>query len=181
MVNIGTLGLGDGTWQVDKLMAFGDWNGDQSLDVITTNSDRTVVQIHLWDHKTYKYKQGYNLTFPDTSTTTSPIESIVPIDFNQDGKLDLVVFTRVTEDTGGGWWGSKEEKLKGMIYLGGGEGGAPLMEGIPIDGLSSQQPLVLDAFGSLRPDLLAMDDGQGGKGAKSQLKLWKNQGPGFEM
>lgn len=116
-----------------------------------------------------KFRSAYNLTL-DAS-----IESIVPIDFNLDGKLDLIVFTKTREEKGS-WWGSKKESsLRGWVYLGGGVGGAPQNEPLAIDHLL-QQPLVLDAYGSLRPDLLAVSDvdSETGQQAISAVKLWRN-------
>lgn len=63
-----------------------------------------------------QYRPSYNVS------TSEPIASVVPLDFNLDGHLDVLVWTQdQVED--GGWWGTKRTILSGEIYLGGGENG----------------------------------------------------------
>lgn len=105
------------------------------LDVFSLSSDRRNLQIYLWSHskstvipirlfadvlvsmiEQSKYRPSYNVS------TSEPIASVVPLDFNLDGHLDVLVWTQdQVED--GGWWGTKRTILNGEIYLGGGENG----------------------------------------------------------
>ncbi|KAJ9119554.1 hypothetical protein QFC22_003263 [Naganishia vaughanmartiniae] len=111
LITIGGLGLEavSGT-----LAAFGDWNGDQSTDVFTLSSDKRTMQIYLWNHKQAKFRPSHNIT------TEKPIESVVPLDFNLDGHLDVIILTQ-DEVEDGGWWGTKRGILNAKVYLGGGE------------------------------------------------------------
>lgn len=105
------------------------------LDVFSLRSDRKNLQIYLWSHskstvitirsfadvpvsmiEQSQYRPSYNVS------TSEPIASVVPLDFNLDGHLDVLVWTQdQVED--GGWWGTKRTILSGEIYLGGGENG----------------------------------------------------------
>lgn len=116
-----------------------------------------------------RFRSAYNLTLE------ASIESIIPVDFNLDGKLDLVIFTKAVQD--GGWWGAKKESLRGWVYFGGGVGGAPRNEPLAIDHML-QQPLVFDADGTMRPDMLAVSDvdAETGQQAASAVKVWRNRG-----
>ncbi|KAJ9112839.1 hypothetical protein QFC20_002167 [Naganishia adeliensis] len=165
LVNVGALGL-EGV--SGTIAAFGDWNGDQSTDIFALSSDKRTLQIHLWNHKKAKYRSGFNLT------TDDPIESVIPLDFNLDGHLDVLVWTQdQVED--GGWWGTKRTILNGKIYLGGGEKGGFQTDPISVDSITTVQPTIIDSTGRLRPDYLASPSGS----KASKLQLFQNTLAGF--
>jgi len=47
LVSAGSLGLdaGDG-----RVIAFGDFNGDHFMDIVTLASDQQTISIYLWNH-----------------------------------------------------------------------------------------------------------------------------------
>lgn len=120
------------------------------------------------------------------------VASVVPGDFNYDGKLDLLVLSEAESDD---WW-SKSAALKMEVYLQDPETGklgqspssihsidtlilGPLLSAastpLAVGDSALTQPLVVDATGDLRPDLLGFSTEDEGK--TSSFKLWKN-GPG---
>lgn len=141
-----------------------------------------------------KYRPSYNIS------TAEPIANAVPLDFNLDGHLDVLVLTQdQVED--GGWWGTKRTILNGEIYLGGGENGGfrksfpcgqrcadatdthifsfPIVEAktISIDPITTLQPTIIDSTGRLRPDFLALSSES--RAQSSKLQLFANSLSGF--
>jgi integrin alpha FG-GAP repeat containing protein 1 len=103
------LGLED----AGRIIAFGDFDGDQllvdfhplchikanedssSLDVITLaepadpSSDQTILQLYTWSHSNFQFSKNATIQSPNSR----PIVNVVPGDFTHDGKLDLLLMT----------------------------------------------------------------------------------------
>ncbi|KAL7421858.1 hypothetical protein Q5752_003629 [Cryptotrichosporon argae] len=160
LINAGPLGLAD---VKGRVVAVGDWNGDQNLDVFTLSDDGKTIQLHLWDRGAFAYEPSHSLVL------SSKVTNVVPGDFNHDGHLDLLVMS--AQD--GGWWGGgSSERMNMQVYLGGTEGFAadPWL----LNPSTLSQPIVFDANGSLKPSLLGFDTSD-----DSQLRTWLNSGTGF--
>ncbi|CED84767.1 Predicted membrane protein [Phaffia rhodozyma] len=162
LVLAGDLGLGrlDG-----KVVALGDWDGDQSLDVFTLTNDQKEIHVWLWDHVNFKYTKA-----KPTISTKNKVRNVVPGDFNHDGRLDLLVLSEIDD---GGWWNEiKELSVDLYIQQESGEFDSP----VSLDRSTLVQPTILDSTGNLRPDLLGLMSEKNGQ--QSSLKLWQNDGHG---
>ncbi|OWT41807.1 hypothetical protein C362_00168 [Cryptococcus neoformans Bt1] len=165
-INAGSLGLSklDG-----RVAAVGDWNGDSKLDLFTLSGEAKTVQIHLWNGDKYKYIPSHTLSLSER------IINVIPGDYNHDGHLDLLLMYDKSE--GGGWWGSKAERLGMGVYLGGGPDGGFQEESWTLPLSVPSQPMIYDADGSLRPSLLGYQPTETGEDVVS----WRNNGTGFTL
>lgn len=128
-VDAQALGLDD----VGRIVAFGDFNGDQlsvlypsltsavtltlhipcSLDVVTlaastsSTSDQSLLHIYTWSHSDFQFYKNSTIQSPNSN----PIVNVVPADFTHDGKLDLLVMT------------SAGRKLEMFLFVGDGAKG----------------------------------------------------------
>ncbi|KLO15303.1 hypothetical protein SCHPADRAFT_914476 [Schizopora paradoxa] len=148
LLDAGSLGLSE-----DRVIAFGDFNGDQFTDVATLSSDGHTLTIHLWDHESFVFKEKTSLTRPEV------VQNVVPGDFTFDGTLDLLVMGT------GGFPG--ESSLAMSLYIGI-PGGIfnPNAETVPSS--NGAQPIPLDANGDLKIDLLGITLNTG------ILSIWRN-------
>ncbi|ORX36662.1 hypothetical protein BD324DRAFT_626704 [Kockovaella imperatae] len=165
-VNAGALGLDK---VQGRVVAVGDWNGDQKLDLFTLSSDQSSVNVHIWDDDAFEYK------LVRTLSTSRKIGNIVPNDFNRDGHLDLLVMYGEDE---GGWWSSASEKIAMEVYLADGKGGFNTQPWTMPDS-SGSQPMIFDADGSLRPSLLGRLSQS--RGEVNPITAWLNSGTGMSL
>ncbi|KAG8786607.1 hypothetical protein FRC20_011034 [Serendipita sp. 405] len=161
-VDAQTLGLDD----AGRIVAFGDFDGDQFLDVVvlpaptSSNSDQSLLHIYTWSHSDFQFFKNSTIQSPDSN----PIINVVPADFTHDGKLDLLVMT------------SAESKLNMWLLVGDSIRGfeaAPVS--VPPSTLS--QPIPLDYDGNLRLDMIGnipQSSVSPNPGETGTLKLWKN-------
>jgi hypothetical protein len=49
-------------------------------------------------------------------SSPKPVENVIPADFNQDGRLDLVLLS-VSDDTDQGWWAHRGDDLVATLHL----------------------------------------------------------------
>jgi hypothetical protein len=56
------------------------------------------------------YQLAHELSSP------KPVENVIPADFNQDGRLDLVLLT-VNDGTDQGWWAHGDDDLVAMLHI----------------------------------------------------------------
>ncbi|KAF9551253.1 hypothetical protein CPC08DRAFT_316251 [Agrocybe pediades] len=150
LIDAGSLGLkGDG-----RIVAFGDFNGDQLLDVLLLGSDQQTFTTHLWNHESFRYVES------DTFKHPQKVYNVVPGDFTHSGKLDLLVMSQ-----------SQKNNLLDLT----------LYPSIPGDEFDSNnplklppstlpQPIPIDVDGDLKIDLLGITP----KGSDSILQVWKN-------
>ncbi|KAG8833578.1 hypothetical protein FRC17_010402 [Serendipita sp. 399] len=176
-VDAQTLGLDD----AGRVVAFGDFDGDQFLDVVvlpaptSPTSDQSLLHIYTWSHSDFQFFKNATIQSPDSN----PIVNVVPADFTHDGKLDLLLMT------------STGSRLNMWLFVGDSANGfgaaahsytttllTPNIEAAPVSIPAStlSQPTPLDFDGNLRLDMIGNvprpstatpeDDGK--------LQLWKN-------
>ncbi|EJD06255.1 uncharacterized protein FOMMEDRAFT_139451, partial [Fomitiporia mediterranea MF3/22] len=147
LLEAGSLALGND----ERAIAFGDFNGDQFLDIVTLDSGARKVTVHIWDHQSFIFRDAASFTHSEQ------IYNVVPGDFTHDGTLDLLVMSR----------GSSPSEIKMALYVGSPGRG---FESSPISVPSSNaaQPIPLDANGDLSIDLLGIRPGS------SSLSIWNN-------
>ncbi|CCA72398.1 hypothetical protein PIIN_06332 [Serendipita indica DSM 11827] len=156
------LGLDD----AGRIVAFGDFDGDQFLDVVTLpasnsqTSDQSMLQIYTWSHSDFKFYKNSTIESPDSN----PIVNVVSGDFTHDGKLDLLLMTNA---------GSK---LAMWLYVGDSyRGFEPVPVSIPPSTLS--QPIPFDFNGNLRLDMIGNVPHSRSTpipGEETSLILWRN-------
>ncbi|KAK4058838.1 hypothetical protein OIO90_000284 [Microbotryomycetes sp. JL221] len=144
LIDTGSLGLpNDGL-----VAAFGDFNGDQLMDVFYLSSDQRTLTVYTWDRSSYSYK-----VHPQAQVRTKSdffIVNVVPGDFDYDGRLDVLL---MGSKNPGGWWGS-DETLDMQVLLQLDNGTLSHQHELPSTNLA--QPMVFDADGDMRTDMLAM-------------------------
>ncbi|KAF8558491.1 hypothetical protein OG21DRAFT_1405058 [Imleria badia] len=149
LMEAGSMGLNDG----DRIVAFGDFNGDQFLDVLTLDSTQHVLSVYIWDHNAFHFEKSSQLRH------TTPIYNVIPGDFTLDGKLDILVMSANSATT-----------LNMALYKGNHDG---TFQSTPISSPTSAlpQPIPVDLDGDMKIDLLGMIPSSQGS---SSLKAWRN-------
>ncbi|KAF8263408.1 hypothetical protein EI94DRAFT_1740946 [Lactarius quietus] len=146
LIGAGSLGLDDGDGRV---IAFGDFNGDHFMDVLTLASDQHTLSVYLWSH-------SIQLFLPSLCFFRHPerIYNVVPGDYTHDGRLDLLVMSQ-----------SASPRLSLTIYP---AMPAEDMNPIELPPSTLAQPIPFDSDGQMRIDLLGLQPGV------AQLSIWKN-------
>ncbi|OCF36855.1 hypothetical protein I316_01452 [Kwoniella heveanensis BCC8398] len=162
-IDAGSLGL-EGV--KGRVVATGDWGGDQKLDLFTLNEDEKTITIHQWNRGKFRFTPSHTLTL------SSKISNVIPGDYNHDGHLDLLVMYAREDD--GSWWGGKVERLGMEVYLGGGTDGGFQSGSWKLDTSVPAQPIIYDADASLRPSLLGLAPTE--ENAEGALRSWTNNG-----
>ena len=115
-------------------VAVADLNGDSKPDIVATHDDASIATIHLGDGKG-NFAQGRN----------SPLQlgnraySVVPVDLNRDGKIDLAL--------------GAEHGV--AVFLGDGRGGFQRAAGSPFrTGKGTWQIEVIDVNHDGKPDFI---------------------------
>ncbi|KZT70220.1 hypothetical protein DAEQUDRAFT_725861 [Daedalea quercina L-15889] len=147
--------LGAGPMGVDddgNIIAFGDFNGDQFLDLLGLASDRQTLSVYLWDHEEYTFRKSAVFRHPQR------VYNVIPGDFTQDGRLDLLVLSQA----------ASASQLAIQLYRAQSGGGFELY---PISSPPSvmAQPIPMDMNGDLKIDLFGT-----APGSNSQFKVWDN-------
>ncbi|KAH9934948.1 uncharacterized protein B0H18DRAFT_1182116 [Fomitopsis serialis] len=132
--------LGAGSMGVDddgNIIAFGDFNGDQFLDLLGLASDRQTLSVYLWDHEEYTFRKSAVFRHPQR------VYNVIPGDFTQDGRLDLLVLSQA----------ASASQLAVHLYRAQSGGGFELH---PVSGPPSvmAQPIPMDMNGDLKIDLI---------------------------
>ncbi|QRV86819.1 T-cell immunomodulatory protein [Ceratobasidium sp. AG-Ba] len=154
LISAGGLGLEN---VQGRVVALGDLDGDQYVDILVLSEDQRKVTAYLWQHDKFSYTQSVSLVLPSQRR----IVNVVPADLNYDGRLDLLLMSEGSDQTLGldVSLGDVSQKGKSVNF------GSPIS--IPLSGLA--QPIVLDSAGSMRLDLLGAD-------TSGKMQLWKNTG-----
>ncbi|KAG8784926.1 hypothetical protein FRC12_018139 [Ceratobasidium sp. 428] len=158
LISAGGLGLEN---VQGRVVAFGDLDGDQFLDLLVLSEDQRTATAYLWQHDTFTYTQSTSFTLP----SQNQIVNVVPADLNYDGRLDLLFMS-----SGSGKTLGLDVLLGNVVGKGvsfgipdswrGGEDEIdcyPLAPPVSLPSSGSIQPLVLDSTGSMRLDLLGVD------------------------
>ncbi|KAG8716700.1 hypothetical protein FRC09_015339, partial [Ceratobasidium sp. 395] len=175
LISAGGLGLEN---VQGRVVAFGDLDGDQFLDLLVLSEDQRTVTAYLWQHDTFTYTQPTSFTLPFQNR----IVNVVPADLNYDGRLDLLFMS-----SGSGKTLGLDVLLGNVVGKGvsfgmidsqrGGEDETDcylLAPPVSLPSSGSIQPLVLDSTGSMRLDLLGVD-------SNGKMQLWKNTGNADEL
>jgi hypothetical protein len=97
-----------------RILSLGDINSDKSLDIVLLNNAQKKVELGVWDIETRQFtiiKNKMNIA------RNKIILNIISMDFNFDGKLDILVFYGNNEDK------DKVDKLIEIdLFLGDGTG-----------------------------------------------------------
>ncbi|KAG8790454.1 hypothetical protein FRC12_011834 [Ceratobasidium sp. 428] len=177
LISAGGLGLDN---VQGRVVAFGDLDGDQFLDLLVFSEDQRTVTAYLWQHDTFTYTQSTSFTLPSQNR----IVNVIPADLNYDGRLDLLFMSSGNGKTLGldvllgnvvgkgvsfGMLDSHQDdghEDETYCYL--------LAPPVSLPSSGSIQPLVLDSTGSMRLDLLGAD-------SNGKMQLWKNTGNADEL
>ncbi|EIW85541.1 hypothetical protein CONPUDRAFT_118448 [Coniophora puteana RWD-64-598 SS2] len=149
LIQAGDLGIGD-----QRIIAFGDFNGDQYLDALTLDNDQQTLSVYLWNHDNFAYKRASSTRHP------APVVNAVPGDFTHDGTLDVLVMST----------SSKSGKLDMALYLGKHDGSFE-KNTLSISSSTDSQPIPADIDGDLKIDLLGVPYSQW---STSSLTMWQN-------
>ncbi|KAK2460674.1 hypothetical protein APHAL10511_007144 [Amanita phalloides] len=164
LIDAGSMGL-DGNARV---VAFGDFNGDQFLDVVSLSEDQRTLALHYWNHAEFSFQQSAFLRH------TNKIVNVVPGDFRHIGKLDMLIMSQRS--------GSLDTDL--TLYRASSNGTFDVPDHIAIPSSTQSQPIVIDVDGDLKIDLLGESSSRG----RGSYQLWQNvwnaselHSPLFEM
>lgn len=97
-------------------------------------------------------------------TSKNKIVNVVPGDFNRDGRLDVLV---MSQSNPGSWWSDNVVHLD--VHLG--QGDYAFGSALSIPSATGAQPMILDYFGNMRPDLLGVPSDNNPEG---NLSIWRN-------
>ena len=128
--------------------AFGDLNSDKYTDLFVVRSDKKFLDIYLWSHDDYRFNliSDSSVHFPNGSIT-----NVVPGDFNNDGRLDVLI-------EGRRHMMSSLSPVTMRLHL----GDHKAIEDYPIwEGSASDEVLVFDADADLWMDLFGVDPASG--------------------
>ena len=93
------------------VVAFGDFNSDQLLDLFFLSADQRTLSVFTWDRPAYAFKERESARIRTNSDFI--ITNVVPGDFDYDGKLDLLLMGAKNP---GGWWG-EDGTVDMQLYL----------------------------------------------------------------
>lgn len=165
LLSAGSLGL-DGAGRV---VAFGDFNGDQFMDVLSLDADQQELSVYLWNHDEFEFRKASSIRH------SASVANVVPGDFTHDGKLDILVMSADT-------W---RDTLNMAIYTGNHDGTFDT-EPISVPASTLSQPIPLDVNGDMKIDLLGVPTVK--RGSSTPLQVWENhwnasntQTPLFEL
>lgn len=150
LLSAGSMGVdGDG-----GIIAFGDFNGDQFLDLLGLSSDRQTLSVYLWNHDEYKFKKSAVFRHPQK------VQNVVPGDFTQDGRLDILVMSQA----GAG------NQLSLQLYIASEKGGYSPHPVITPPSVQAQ-PIPMDMDGDLKVDLFGIPSPAS---TNTPFKVWSN-------
>ncbi|KAI0689777.1 hypothetical protein BC835DRAFT_1407738 [Cytidiella melzeri] len=164
LLKAGSMGVGSG----DRVMAYGDFNGDQFLDLLVLAQDQQTLTVYVWNHEQYTFDKSTSIQH------SQKVYNVVPGDFTQDGKLDVLVMSQ----------DRMPNQLALQLYAGLPEGGFE-KNYITVPSASLSQPIPLDTNGDLKIDLFGTVPSAP---SSSPFKVWSNvwnssaeQSPVFEI
>ncbi|KAE9384582.1 hypothetical protein BT96DRAFT_1026852 [Gymnopus androsaceus JB14] len=152
LVNAGSMGLGPG-----RVIAFGDFNGDQFLDALMLGYDQRTLSVYLWNHEEYIFQKSSSFTHP------SNVYNVVPGDFTHSGKLDLLVMSGALSSG----------PLDLSVYPSLTAGGFDVTNPFSLTSSSLSQPIPLDLNGDMKIDLLGMTPSSQ-HSSTAPFQMWKN-------
>lgn len=174
LIDAGDLNLAAGG---GPIAAWLDWNRDQHVDLVRLSADQRSLAVHLWDSAQFQYDTD---AAARVDSDLKVIKSVVPGDYNFDGKIDLLVLGSLKGGGGGGWWGGgdddDEDRTEMRIHLQQPDGS--IGPAIPIDDAASlAHPIPFDGTGDMRTDLIGFSSSSHTSAAASGeggLRMWRN-------
>ncbi|KAI1783408.1 integrin alpha N-terminal domain-containing protein [Ganoderma leucocontextum] len=150
LLSAGSMGVGSDV----TVVAFGDFNGDQFLDLLTLGQDHQTLTVYLWNHEQYTFSKSTSFKHPQK------VYNVIPGDFTQDGRLDLLVYGQ----------SSKSGELSIQLYTAQPQGG---FNGDAVSAPASvlAQPIPVDTNGDLKIDLFGIPSPQP---SSSPFRVWQN-------
>ncbi|KAG7086474.1 hypothetical protein E1B28_002425 [Marasmius oreades] len=149
LVDAGSLGLSG-----ERVIAFGDFNGDQYLDVLMLEDDRRTLSVFLWNHEKFEFDKSGSFKHPNE------VYNVVPADFTHSGQLDLLVMSPSQSNS----------PLDLTLYPALPSGGFGNLLSLPSSSLS--QPIPIDLNGDMKIDLLGMTPDS--QSSDKEFQVWEN-------
>ncbi|KAF9009509.1 hypothetical protein BDQ17DRAFT_1348231 [Cyathus striatus] len=151
LIDAGSMGLtGDG-----RVVAYGDFNGDQFLDVLTLAADQQTLSVRQWSHDGYAFKEAGSFKHPRR------VYNVVPGDFTHSGQLDLLVMSQ----------SGTNNQMDMTLYPALIGGGFDVTKPISVPASSLAQPIPIDIDGDMKIDLLGITPASRGT---TPLQVWQN-------
>lgn len=94
------------------VVAFGDVNSDQLLDLFMLSADQRTVSTWSWNRIEYQWKEQIQSRIHTDKDFI--VVNVVPGDYNYDGKLDLLL---MGQENPGSWWGEDADETRMQVYL----------------------------------------------------------------
>ncbi|KIM49554.1 hypothetical protein M413DRAFT_438743 [Hebeloma cylindrosporum] len=153
LIDAGSMGLsGDG-----RVVALGDFDGDQLLDVLLLGSDQQTLSVYYWKHDSFSFAEGESFKHP------RKVYNVVPGDFTHSGKLDILVMSQSRNNN----------QLDLTLYPALSGDGLDIYNPLVLPSSTLSQPIPLDVDGDMKIDLLGITpDSLDGSG--STFQLWQN-------
>lgn len=153
------------------IAAWLDWNGDQHVDLVRLSADQRSLAVHLWDSAQFQFNSE---AVQRLESDLRVIKSVVPGDYNFDGKIDLLLLGSL--HTGGGWWGGddddQEDRTEMRVHLQQPDGSIGPAIRIT-DAASLAHPIPFDGTGDMRTDVIGFARASG-KEEPDVLRMWRN-------
>ena len=134
LISTGSLGLP----ATGIVVALGDFNSDQLLDLFHLSADQRTLSVFTWDRPNYAWKERESARIRTPSDFI--VTNVVPGDFDYDGKLDLLL---MGQQNPGSWWG-EDGTLDIQVHLQRNDGtfcqSRRLVSVIPADPLLQRNP-----------------------------------------
>ena len=176
---------------IGRVGAFGDFDSDRFTDIFWIDRGETEVSVQRWNHKTGNFDVDPSATaqLPDDLTTMSRrYLSVVPSDFNFDGKMDLLVVSTdgISMNSTlllyfGGLGAAAQGEVAGNMHKETAKL-SPILSAHPlVVGRAIGQVLLMEANGDLQPDLfgealLGSESAQTAEGILAPRRhYWVNQ------
>ncbi|KAF5372918.1 hypothetical protein D9758_001485 [Tetrapyrgos nigripes] len=153
LVDAGAMGLTGS----DRVIAYGDFNEDQFLDVLMLDEDRRTLTVFLWNHDEFLFKRSTSFKHG------GDVYNVVPGDFTHSGKLDLLIMSK-SQSTG---------YLDLTVYPALPGDGFDVSHPISVSASSLSQPIPIDLDGDMKIDLLGMTPSSQSS-TRSIFQAWKN-------
>ena len=134
--------------EFSSLAAFGDFNNDKLTDVVVYSNNQQKITILTSLKNTFTVYKSFSYSLNNVNLT---IINVIPIDFNYDGVLDLMLF------------GDGNSKIYIRVILSDGT----IIELPPS---TSAQPFITDFYGDLRPHLIGFPSDN------DFLSIWSRSG-----
>ncbi|KAF8626356.1 hypothetical protein AX15_005010 [Amanita polypyramis BW_CC] len=148
LIDAGSMGV-DGN---ARIVAFGDFNGDQFLDVLSLADDQQTLGLYQWNHEDFSFQYSQSFYHPQK------ILNVVPGDFRHVGRLDVLVM-------------SQRPGLSDIdMTLYPSAGTFNTSNAIKIPSSTQSQPIIIDVDGDLKIDLFGESSSRG----RGIYQLWQN-------